>query len=113
MTPPFSDMGEAAVCARVTLAWLKLLRKREELESVNPHILIGIGVERLSGLHFDTVRLALLSLSVAVTEGRQSQDWLKDVCYRDLMGFTIRRCYYDAYKATRHSPRVTNRGARG
>ena len=111
MPAPFTDQGEAAVCARVAIALVKLEMRRRRLESPQPAILIGCTVERLKGLYLPTVRLALLSLSVWVTQKRQSDAWLKGVLMRDYYGFSIRRCYYAEYKGTRGSdPRVTNRG---
>lgn len=112
MTPPFAEMGEAGVTARVAIAYLKSLRKIPQYHDCQPNILIGIACARIDGMRFDTLRLALLSLSVAVSGGVKSDAWLKDVCYRDLMQYTLRRCFFDAYKAQRRSPRVTNRGAR-
>ncbi len=109
----FADQGEAAVCARVALALLRRKRRNPKWAPVTPHILIGGVTEDIRGLEFLTIRTALLSLNTAVAEGQSSARWLKDVCYRDLMQFTLRRCFYDGYKATRRSPRVTNRGARG
>lgn len=101
MSAPFTDQGEAAVCARVALAWLRLQRKKRDMSDRSGLILIGIGVDQLRGLHFGTVRLALLSLAVWVGQHRQSQDWLKGVLMRDYYGFSIRRCYYADYKANR------------
>jgi hypothetical protein len=107
----FSDQGEAAVCARVAIALVKLERRRRAPDELKPTILIGCTVERLKGLHLLTVRLALLSLSVWVSQGRHSDAWLKGVLMRDYYGFSIRRCYYAEYKANRgDDPRVTNRG---
>jgi hypothetical protein len=51
-----------------------------------------------------------MSLNVWVLEDRKAIDWRQGVIYRDMMGFSIRRCYFDAYKETRRDPRVTNRG---
>jgi hypothetical protein len=110
MTPPFSDMGEAGVCARVAIALVKRTRVRLDLRDTQPLILIGICVSRLDGLHFGSVRLALLSLSVWVEQKKRSEEWLSGVLYRDLMGYPIRRCFHADYKATRCDPRVTNRG---
>jgi len=112
MSVPFADQGEAAVCARVAIAYLKLIRKQYNDHEVKPLILIGITVQSLSGLQFTTLRSALLSLSVWVESKRQSSAWLTGVIYRDMMGFTTRRCFHDAYKANRRDPRVTNRGVR-
>lgn len=113
MTAPFVHQGEAGVCARVTIAYLKLLRKHYGDHEVKPLILIGIAVESLKGLELHTMRLALLSLAVWVEGGRQSKDWLTGVLYRDLMGFTLRRCYHDEYKANRVlTPLLANRGVR-
>jgi hypothetical protein len=101
MTPPFADMGEAAVCARVAIALLKLERRRQAPDDPNPQILIGIAISRLEGLQLLTVRLALLSLSVWTQQKRQSSAWLAGVLMRDMYGFSIRRCYYADYKANR------------
>ena len=101
MTPPFTDQGEAAVCARVALAWVRLQRKRLDVKPSSPAILIGIAVGQLDGLYLGTVRLALLSLSVWVTGHKSSKDWLAGVLMRDYYGFSIRRCYYAEYKANR------------
>lgn len=112
MTVPFAGLGEAAVCARVAIALVKRTRKGDDFRDLKPPILIGVTVARLDGLHFGSVRLALLSLSVWVEQKRRSEDWLAGVLYRDLMGYSIRRCYHDEYKANRRDPRVTNRGVR-
>jgi hypothetical protein len=101
MAPPFTDQGEAAVCARVALALVRRKRAQGDLSDVQPTILIGITVEDLRGLYLPTVRLALLSLSVWVVEKRRSRDWLAGVLMRDYYGFSIRRCYYAEYKANR------------
>jgi hypothetical protein len=101
MTAPFTAQGEAAVCARVALAWLRLQRVRRDMRACSPNILIGVGVEELRGLQLTTVRLALLSLSVWVTKKKRSEDWLAGVIMRDYYGFSIRRCYYAEYKANR------------
>jgi hypothetical protein len=107
----FSDQGEAAVCARVAIALVKLERRRRAPDELKPGILIGCAVERLKGLQLHTVRLALLSLAVWVFQGRRSDAWLKGVLMRDYYGFSIRRCYYAEYKGNRgDDPRVTNRG---
>jgi hypothetical protein len=113
MTPPFTGYGEAGVAARVVLAYLKMIRHRENMHELHAPILIGVAVAQLTGLEFNMLRLGLISLSVAVENGVTSEAWLRDVVYRDLMGYSFRRCFYDAYKGTRRSPRVTNRGARG
>lgn len=111
MAAPFTDLGEAAVCARVALALVRLERRRKLPDELKPLILIGMTVERLKGLHLHTVRLALLSVAVWVGEQHRTDDWLKGVLMRDLYGFSIRRCYYAEYKANRRAdPRVTNRG---
>jgi len=101
MTPPFSDQGEAAVCARVAIAWLRLTRRQTLPDEPNPQILIGIAVARLDGLYLPTMRLALLSLSVWTEQKRKSADWLTGVLMRDYYGYTIRRCFYAEYKANR------------
>lgn len=113
MTAPFTDLGEAGVCARVAIALVKLERHRRAPDELKPLILIGCTVERLKGLQLDTVRLALLSLCVWVEHNRQSDAWLKDVLYRDHLRMSLRRCFYSEYKATRRNPRVTNRGVMG
>lgn len=101
MTPPFADLGEAGVCARVALALVRLERHRRAPDELQPLILIGCTVERLCGLQLGSVRLALLSLSVWVEQKRASDAWLKGVLMRDYYGFSIRRCYYAEYKANR------------
>lgn len=101
MTQPFADLGEAGVCARIAIAWLKLVRKQGLPSDPNPQILIGIAVAKLDGLHLPTVRLALLSLSVWTEQKKQSGAWLAGVLMRDYYGFSIRRCYYAEYKANR------------
>jgi hypothetical protein len=110
MGAPFAGLGEAAVCARVAIALVKFQRKNIIGREVKPLILIGMTVARLDGLRFATVRTALLSLSVWVEQGHRSDAWLKGVIYRDLMGYSLRRCYHEAYKANRRDPRITNRG---
>jgi|SRR6185369_10636190 len=101
MTPPFVDQGEAAVCARVALALVRLERRRRLPERPHPLILIGCAVERIRGLQLDWVRLALLSLCVWVESGKHTKDWLAGVLMRDYYGFPIRRCYFAEYKANR------------
>jgi hypothetical protein len=110
MTAPFSDQGEAAVCARVALALIRRYRKQITDKEIKPLILIGITVSMLDELRVSTIRTALLSLSVWVEQGRHSKDWLRGVIYRDMMGYSLRRCYHFEYKANRRDPRVTNRG---
>lgn len=109
-TPPFTAQGEAAVCARVAIAYLKRVNRQYDDHQVKPLILIGIAVQSLAGLQFTTLRSCLLSLSVWVETARQSKDWLRGVIYRDMMGYTLRRCLSESYKAHRRDPRVTNRG---
>jgi hypothetical protein len=94
----------------VAIALVKFQRKNIIGREVKPLILIGMTVARLDGLRFATVRTALLSLSVWVEQGHRSDAWLKGVIYRDMMGFSLRRCYHEAYKANRRDPRITNRG---
>ena len=101
MTPPFADMGEAAVCARVALALIRRKRTHADFSDISPHILIGVTVSHLQGLHLPTVRLALLSVSVWVRAGGHTRDWLAGVLYRDMLRLPIRRCYYAEYKANR------------
>lgn len=112
MTAPFSSQGDAAVCARVAIAILRLMCKDKELRQVKPSILIGVAVKRLEGLRFATLRSCFMSLNVSLIEGRSSKAWLTGVIYRDMMGFTIRHCLSETYKATRRDPRVTNRGVK-
>lgn len=111
MTPPFANHGIAGVTARVCLAYLKEIRRQSEYRDLKPAILIGVAVARLDGLNFGVLRLALLSLNSALLSGRTSDAWLKEVLYREMIGETYRRCFYNAYKGNRRSPRVTNRGA--
>ena len=101
MTPPFADLGESAVCARVALALIRLERARRRPDELKPLILVGCTVERIKGLQLATVRLALLSLCVWIEGGRRSDAWLAGVRMRDMYGFSIRRCYYADYKANR------------
>lgn len=112
MTAPFSGQGEAAVCARVAIALLRRTRRGLENKQLSPAILIGIATEELRGLQFRSLRSCLLSLNCWVLEGRHSKDWLTGVVYRDMMGYKLRRCLSESYKATRRDPRVTNRGVR-
>lgn len=101
MAPPFSDFGLAAVNARVAIALVKRERRLCPKKDISPLVLIGMTTARLDGLHIGELRLALLSLSVAVQSGRHSEAWLKDVIYRDLMGYSLRRCFYADYKGNR------------
>jgi hypothetical protein len=101
MAAPFTDQGEAAVCARVAIALLKRKNAQADFSGTQPTILIGIVVATLDGLQLPTVRLALLSLSVWVMSGRQSAAWLKSVLYADCIGLPLRRCFYSDYKANR------------
>lgn len=101
MTAPFTDLGDAGVAARVAIAWVKLQRRRRLPAEVKPPILIGVALAELDGLQLVTVRLALLSLSNWVTEGKQSQDWLAGVLMRDYYRLPLRRCFFAAYKANR------------
>ena len=112
MTAPFTGLGEAAVCARVAIALVKRQRKLHKPAEVQPLILIGITAMSLHGTNFISVRSALLSLSVWVESHRQSEAWLTGVIYRDMMGYTLRRCFHEEYKASRRDPRVTNRGVK-
>lgn len=110
MTPPFSGLHDAGVTARVAIAYLKLIRKRNLPHETQPMILIGMAVESLKGLEFRMLRSAYFSLGVWVGQHRQSSAWLTGVLYRDMMGYTFRRAFAEDYKAARHDPRVTNRG---
>lgn len=111
MAPPFTDQGEAAVCARVAIALIKRARIKRDIRAAQPCIVIGCTVGELHGLRLTTIRLALLSLAVWVEGKKSTQEWLAGVLMRDYYGFSIRRCYYAEYKANRRSdPRVTNRG---
>lgn len=103
MTLPFADQGEALICARVALAIIKRERRRRLPDEVQPRILIGIATASLDGLRLATVRSALLSLSVWITEGRTSAAWLSGVAMRDWYGLPIRRCYFAEYKANRRA----------
>lgn len=107
MTAPFVNCNLAATNARVALALIRQTRKREEYQDLKPAILIGITVARLDGLHLGVLRLALLSLNCALLEGRSSKDWLHDVCFRDMMGYSFRRCFYVDYKGNRRDPPVS------
>jgi hypothetical protein len=110
MTVPFSSQGEAAVCARVSIALLKRKIKRVRRGKTSAPILIGMVTADLAGLEFRTIRSCLLSLNAWCLETRSSSSWLTGVLYRDMMGYSLRRCLHDAYKANRRDPRVTNRG---
>jgi hypothetical protein len=110
MTAPFEGQGEAAVCARVALAWIRYTRAKRDVRAAQPLIVLGIALEELRGLELRTMRLAFFSLCVWIEQKRLTKDWLAGVLYRDLMRYDIRRCYYADYKATRRDPRVTNRG---
>ena len=112
MSVPFAELGDAGVCARVAIALLKRKIKRVHLGKTSAPILIGLVTADLAGLSFPTIRSCLLSLNAFCLEGGTSSAWLAGVLYRDMMGFTIRRCLHDAYKASRRDPRVTNRGVR-
>lgn len=112
MSAPFGDLGDAAVCARVAIALLKLYCKDPVIRKARPAIVIGIATARLDNMAFPTLRSCLLSLNAFCLEGGTSAQWLTGVIYRDMMGYTIRRCLHDAYKAKRRDPRVTNRGVR-
>jgi hypothetical protein len=101
MTAPFTEQGEAAVCARVALALIRRKLRTDDLRGVSPCIVVGITVGGLDGLYLGTVRLALLSLSVWLEQKKRSEDWLAGVVMRDYYGFSIRRCYYAEYKANR------------
>ena len=110
MAAPFASNGEAGVAARVAIALLKRKIKRVHMGRVQAPILIGMVVADLEGLSFTMIRSALLSLNAHLLGGHTSSAWLTGVLYRDMMGYSWRRCYLDAYKANRRDPRVTNRG---
>ncbi len=112
MAVPFGDLGDAGVCARVAIALLKRKMKRVRLGTISAPILIGMVTADLHGMAFPTVRSCLLSLNAYCLGGGRSSAWLTSVLYRDMMGYTIRRCLHDDYKANRRDPRVTNRGVK-
>lgn len=112
MTAPFSGLNDAGVCARVTIALLKRKIKRMRIGKISAPILIGMVTADLEGTEFRTIRSCLLSLNAWCLEARSSSAWLTEVVYRDMMGYTIRRCLHSEYKANRRDPRVTNRGVR-
>ena len=111
MSDYFADYHEAGVAARVAyqlvtrIAIQRQARKSERLACVH------LAIDNLRGVAFPMVRMALHSLAVWIELGKEPRQWLRDVVYRDLMGYTFRRCFFDAYKETRRVyPRVTNRG---
>jgi len=110
MSAPFSDAREPEICARVAMAWLRLVYRHGAYRSVSSAVLIGIATQKLDGLSFKSVRSCLLSLNAWCLDDRTSQDWLTGVVYRSRMGYTLRRCIHNEYKGTRTYPRVTNRG---
>lgn len=110
MSAPFADLGEAAVCARVAIAMLRLLCKDKTMRSLTPSVLIGIASAKLDHAAFRSLRSCFLSLNACILGGGTSKQWLTGVIYRDMMGYTIRRCLSESYKAPRRDPRVTNRG---
>lgn len=101
MTAPFTDQGEAAVCARVALALVRLQFRRRGAEGLHKQTYIWLATDAIRGLQLHTVRLALLSLNVWLISGRDTKAWLAGVLMRDYYRFPIRRCYYAEYKETR------------
>lgn len=111
MTLPFADMGMSAVLARVALQLVKREYQAPGQADFHPLVLIRLAESRLNGYEFPMIRFALHSLSAWISTHRRSQEWLSGVLYRDMMGYTYRRCFFEDYKENRRStPRITNRG---
>lgn len=108
----FTDFRQAGVAARVAI---QLVKREVRLHGVfrAPAKAVSDTTAALDGLAFPMVRLALLSLGLWVASGKRSRDWLSGCLYRDLMGYTFRRCFYDEYKGNRRAhPPVSNTGVR-
>jgi len=111
MADYFTDYGVAGVAARVAIQLVKREVKRDVNKGLKPEGYVYAALLRLEGVGVPMVRMALHSLSVQLDLGMTSKDWLSGVLYRDLMGYTFRRCFFDAYKVNRClTPRITNRG---
>lgn len=107
----FSDYHEAGVAARVAMQLVRQQYNRAGGSRFSPNELITACLTDLGGIGLPMVRMALHSLGVWVSQGKRSSEWLRGVLYRDLMGYTFRRCFFAAYKENRRLyPRVTNRG---
>lgn len=110
-TDYFCDQGLAAVTARVAIQLVKMARRDPVVRGLKTSQQPVAAVLGLEGIGLPFVRMALHSLAVHIELGYSSKDWLAGVIYRDLMGYSFRRCYFAAYKETRRLyPRVTNRG---
>jgi len=111
MSEYFADYHIAGVAARVAIHLVKRARRDPAVRDLQPWQQPMAAVDLLDGVSFVFVRMALHSMSVYVQMGKSSREWLSGVVYRDLMGYTFRRCFFDAYKETRRlTPRITNRG---
>jgi hypothetical protein len=107
----FTDYHEAGVAARVAMHLVKKARRDPIIQARKPSDQVYSAIQALEGTGFPMVRMALHSLAVHVDMGVPSAQWLCDVLYRDLMGLSFRRCFFNAYKEGRRlTPRVTNRG---
>jgi hypothetical protein len=107
----FTDYHEAGVAARVAIQLVKKARRDPIVCARRPADQVYTAIQLLDGSGFPMVRMALHSLAVHIDLGVGSAQWLSDVCYRDLMGHSFRRCFFNAYKEGRRlTPRVTNRG---
>src|SRR6185369_1191250 len=101
----------SAVLARVALQLVRREYQAPGQAEFSPLVLIRLAESRLNGYEFPMIRFALHSLSAWISTHRRSQEWLAGVMYRDMMGYTYRRCFFADYKETRRlTPRITNRG---
>ncbi len=110
-TDYFTDYHEAGIAARVAIRLVQKARRDPIVQARKPSDQAYSAIQALEGIGVPMVRMALHSLAVHLDLGVMSSQWLSDVLYRDLMGYSFRRCFFNAYKeARRLTPRVTNRG---
>lgn len=110
-TEYFAEYHTAGIAARVAYQLVTRISIRENATASDRLRCVHLAIDSLKGLAMPFVRMALHSLAVWIDLGKPPRQWLRDVLYRDLMGYTFRRCFFDAYKETRRVyPRVTNRG---
>jgi len=107
----FTNYGDAAVSARVAVQLVKRAYRSMEDKSMQGQHYAYVALAQLDGIGVPMVRMALHSLAVWLEQQRPSKDWLAGVCYRDLMGYTFRRCFFAEYKAKRRlTPPISNTG---
>jgi len=112
MTAPFTGQGEAAVCARVWVAWVRYWYNKQGRRLLTPALIIGDARGAWPVPMPLVMRMCVSSMSAYCgSADHRSRRWLTEVIRRDALGLNFRSCLYFTYKTTRRDdPRVTNRG---